>query len=105
MTNASQTPKNTSPTARPGSEGDRSWETWSVRGHPVVPTTTEGRVACLVSLLVPVPFIAGPAMLAAPVLLVLAWRKGDRGILLLLPVLVLLFLVFFLVAEFTIGHE
>jgi len=44
-------------------------------------------------------------MLAAPVLLVLAWRKGDRGLLLALPVLVALFLVFFVTAEIFIGHD
>ena len=101
--------------AAPGSEAEepqspaeakkKGWETWTMRGHKVVPTTTEGRLALLASLLVPVPFVAGVAMFAAPVLLVLAWRKGDRGLLLVLPVLAMLFMIFFVVAEFTIGHE
>jgi len=92
MTNTSQTPQ------------AKWWDTWTIRGHKVVPTTVEGRVALLCSVLFVVPFLWG-GMIAAPVLLVLAWRKGDRGLLLLLPVLVAIFLVFFVVAEFTIGHE
>ena len=83
----------------------KAWETWTIRGHRVVPTTTEGRIALLLSFLLPVPFVAVGAMLAAPVLLVLAWRKGDRGLLLALPVLVALFLVFFVTAEIFIGHD
>jgi hypothetical protein len=83
---------------------DRSGE-WTVRGHPVVPTTTEGRWALLTALLGLIPFVGGPALFAAPVLLVLAVRKGDRGLLLVLPLLAGLFLVVFVLAEFTIGHD
>jgi thiosulfate reductase cytochrome b subunit len=74
-------------------------------GHPVVPTTPEGRWAVAASLAVWVPFVGGVAMFAAPVLLVLALRRGDRAWLLVLPVLSTLFLVLFVVAEFAIDHD
>ena len=79
--------------------------TWTVWGRSVAPTTTEGRFAVAASLLGWVPFFAGPALFATPVLLILAWRRGDRAWSLLLPVLATLFLVAFVVAEFTIGHD
>jgi lipid-A-disaccharide synthase-like uncharacterized protein len=59
---------------------------WTVRGHSVLPTTLEGRVAVLCAVLFPVPFF-GPAMFGALIFLILALRKGDRGLLLVLPLL------------------
>ncbi|MDG1086543.1 MAG: hypothetical protein P8P20_02300 [Acidimicrobiales bacterium] len=59
---------------------------WTLRGHSVLPTTLEGRVAVLCAVLVPVPFL-GVAMFGALIFLVLAVRKGDRGLLLVLPLL------------------
>lgn len=79
--------------------------TWTVRGRLVAPTTTEGRFAVAASLLGWVPFFAGPALFATPILLVLAWRRGDRAWSLLVPLLATLFLVVFVAAEFTIGHD
>ena len=80
-------------------------EAWTIRGRPVVPTSVEGRVALVASLVAIVPFVGGPAMLAAAVLFVLALRRGDRGLLLLLPLLVALFLIAFVVVEVAIGHD
>ena len=60
---------------------------WTVRGHSVLPTTVEGRVAVLCAALLFVPFTTG-AMFGAPVFLFLAVRKGDRSLSLVLPVLV-----------------
>ena len=59
---------------------------WTLRGHSVLPTTLEGRVTVLCAVLVPVPFL-GVAMFGALIFLVLAVRKGDRGLLLVLPLL------------------
>lgn len=80
------------------------WRSWTVGGRFVVPTTTQGRVALILAVVSLVPF-GWLGILAVPVLLVLAWRKGDRGLLLILPLLVTLLLIFIVVAEFTIGHE
>jgi hypothetical protein len=55
-----------------------------LRGRSVLPTTLEGRVAVLCSVLVVVPFTSG-AMFGAPIFLFLGVRKGDRGLLLVLP--------------------
>ena len=60
---------------------------WTLRGRPVLPTTVEGRVAALCSVFVFNPFTTG-TMLGAPIFLFLAARKGDRSLLLLLPLLV-----------------
>ena len=89
-----------SPEARSGGIWDRE-----LRGRPVMPSTTEGLWAVLAALVAWLPFVGGPAMLAAPVLLVLAWRRGDRAWLLVLPVLIGVFFVVFVVAEFTVGHD
>lgn len=78
---------------------------WTVRGRAVAPTTTEGRFAVLAALLGWVPFFAGPALFATPILLILALRRGDRAWSLLLPALATLFLVAFLTAEFVVGHR
>ncbi len=101
----------TEPTAEPTTEPTTEptaaqgiWA-WTIRGHPVMPTTTEGRLALALALVSIVPFVGGPAMFATPVLLVLAIRRGDRALALLLPLLVGIFLVLFVVAEFTIGHD
>jgi hypothetical protein len=51
---------------------------WTLGGHPVLPTTREGRIAVLCAALVVAAFVA-------PVFLFLAIRKGDRGLLLALP--------------------
>ena len=45
------------------------------------------------------------AIQCAIVLLVLAVRRGDRALLLLLPLVVGLFLALLIIAEFTIGHS
>jgi hypothetical protein len=82
--------------------GIRAWTVW---GHSVTPTTTEGRFAVVACLLAWVPFFAGPALFATPVLLILAWRRGDRAWSLILPALATLFLVTFVAAEFIIGHD
>ncbi len=60
---------------------------WMVRGRSVLPTTVEGRVAVLCAVLLFVPFTSG-AMFGAPIFLFLAVRKGDRSLLLVLPLLV-----------------
>ncbi len=60
---------------------------WTLRGRSVLPTTVAGGVAVLCAVLVFIPFTSG-AMFGAPIFLFLAVRKGDRGLLLVLPVLV-----------------
>ena len=60
---------------------------WTVRDRSVLPTTVEGRVAVLCAVLLFVPFTSG-AMFGAPIFLFLGVRKGDRSLLLVLPVLV-----------------
>ncbi len=60
---------------------------WVVRGRSVLPTTLEGRVAVLCAVLVFFPFTTG-TMFGAPIFLFLAARKGDRSLLLVLPLLV-----------------
>ena len=60
---------------------------WMVRGRSVLPTTVEGRIAVLCAVLLFVPFTSG-AMFGAPIFLFLAVRKGDRSLLLVLPLLV-----------------
>ncbi|MCP3938328.1 MAG: hypothetical protein GY708_23515 [Actinomycetia bacterium] len=60
---------------------------WTLRGRSVLPTTVEGRVAVVCAVLLFVPFTSG-AMFGAPVFLFLGVRKGDRGLLLVLPLLV-----------------
>jgi hypothetical protein len=57
---------------------------WTLRGHSVLPTTVEGRIAVLCAVLLFVPFTSG-AMFGAPVFLFLAVRKGDRSLSLVLP--------------------
>jgi len=84
--------------------GDRMTE-WSFRGRPVVPTTIEGRIALIASLIAWIPFVGWGAILGAPIFLFLAIRRGDRSLLLLAPLLVTLLLVYMLVAEFTVGHD
>jgi len=69
---------------------------WTLRGHSVLPTTLEGRVAVLCAVLVPVPFL-GAAMFGALIFLVLAVRKGDRALLLVLPVLASIIVAMFAV--------
>ena len=59
---------------------------WTLRGHPVLPTTVEGRVAVLCSVLVFVPPMFG-AVFGAPIFLFLGARKGDRSLLLVLPLI------------------
>jgi len=65
---------------------------WTLRGRSVLPTTVEGRVAVLCAVLLVVPFTSG-AMFGAPVFLFLGVRKGDRGLLLVLPLLVSLIVI------------
>lgn len=67
----------------------RSEETprWTVRGRSVLPSTVEGRVALLCAVLFFFPYTTG-TMFGAPIFLFLAVRKGDRALLLVLPVLV-----------------
>ncbi len=60
---------------------------WTFRGRSVLPTTAEGRVAALCAVLAPFPYTSG-TMFGAPIFLFLAVRKGDRGLLLVLPLLV-----------------
>jgi hypothetical protein len=59
---------------------------WTLRGHPVLPTTVQGRVAVLCSVLVFVPIMSG-TVFGAPIFLFLGARKGDRSLLLVLPVI------------------
>ena len=51
---------------------------------------------------VPFLWLAG---LGAPIFAYLAFRRGDRGLWLVVPVLVLVFWGAFVVAEITIGHD
>ncbi len=67
---------------------------WTVRGHSVLPTTLEGRVAVFFAVLLPV---LGVAMFGALIFLVLAVRKGDRGLLLVLPLLASIIVAMFAV--------
>ena len=60
---------------------------WTVLGRSVLPTTVEGRLAVLCAVLLFVPFTSG-AMFGAPIFLFLGVRKGDRSLLLVLPLLV-----------------
>jgi hypothetical protein len=60
---------------------------WTLRGRSVLPTTVEGRVAVLCSVFCFTLFTTG-TMFGAPIFLFLAVRKGDRSLLLLLPLLV-----------------
>jgi hypothetical protein len=54
---------------------------WTFRGHSVLPTTRAGRIAVLCAVLSPIPFV----VVGAPIGLFLAIRKGDRSLLLVLP--------------------
>ncbi|MCP3988744.1 MAG: hypothetical protein GY724_06710 [Actinomycetia bacterium] len=65
---------------------------WAVRGRSVLPTTLEGRLALLCAVLLFVPFTSG-AMFGAPIFLFLGVRKGDRALLLVLPLLVSLIVI------------
>ena len=60
---------------------------WTLWGRSVLPTTVEGRVAVLCAVLFPFPYTTG-TMFGAPIFLFLAVRKGDRSLLLVLPLLV-----------------
>ncbi|MCP3933887.1 MAG: hypothetical protein GY708_00790 [Actinomycetia bacterium] len=60
---------------------------WTLRGHSVLPTTVEGGVAVLCAVLFFFPYTTG-TMFGAPIFLFLGIRKGDRGLLLVLPLLV-----------------
>jgi hypothetical protein len=60
---------------------------WTLWGRSVLPTTVEGRLAVLCAVLALFPFTSG-TMFGAPVFLFLGVRKGDRGLLLVLPMLV-----------------
>ena len=60
---------------------------WTLRGRSVLPTTLEGRIAVLCAVFLFVPFTSG-TMFGAPIFLFLGVRKGDRGLLLVLPLLV-----------------
>lgn len=59
---------------------------WTLRGRRVLPTTVAGRVAVLCTVLVFVPFTTG-TVFGAPIFLFLAARKGDRSLLLVLPLI------------------
>ncbi len=56
-------------------------------GRSVLPSTVEGRVAVLCAVLFFFPYTTG-TMFGAPIFLFLGVRKGDRGLLLVLPLLV-----------------
>jgi len=60
---------------------------WTLRDRSVLPTTVEGRVAVLCSVFTFTLFTTG-TMFGAPIFLFLAVRKGDRSLLLVLPLLV-----------------
>jgi hypothetical protein len=60
---------------------------WTLWGRSVLPTTVEGRVAVLCAVLFSFPTMSG-TMFGAPIFLFLGARKGDRGLLLVLPLLV-----------------
>jgi hypothetical protein len=60
---------------------------WTLRDRSVLPTTVEGRVAVLCSVFTFTLFTTG-TMFGAPIFLFLAVRKGDRSLLLALPLLV-----------------
>ncbi|MCP3933854.1 MAG: hypothetical protein GY708_00625 [Actinomycetia bacterium] len=60
---------------------------WTLWSHSVLPTTVEGRVAVFCAVLTFFPFTTG-TMFGAPIFLFLAVRKGDRSLLLVLPLLV-----------------
>jgi hypothetical protein len=62
---------------------------WTLRGRSVLPTTPEGLVAvlCSVFVFVFVELTSG-TMFGAPIFVFLAVRRGDRSLLLVLPLLV-----------------
>ncbi len=60
---------------------------WTLWGHSVLPTTVQGRVAVLCAVLTFFPDTSG-TMFGAPIFSFLAVRKGDRSLLLVLPLLV-----------------
>ncbi len=60
---------------------------WTLWGHSVLPTTVQGRVAVLCAVLTFFPYTSG-TMFGAPIFSFLAVRKGDRSLLLVLPLLV-----------------
>ena len=60
---------------------------WTLWGRSVLPTTVAGGVAVLCSVFVFNPVTTG-TMFGAPIFLFLAARKGDRSLLLVLPLLV-----------------
>ncbi len=78
---------------------------WAFRGRPFVPTTIEGRLALLMALVSAIPVIGYPAILGAPIMLFLALRRGDRSLLLFVPIGVTILLILLVVAEFTVGHD
>lgn len=59
---------------------------WTWRGHSVLPTTRTGRIAVGCAVLSPIPFVA----FGAPIFLLVAVREGDRSLLLVLPLAVLI---------------
>ncbi len=69
---------------------------WTLRGRSILPTTTEGRVAVLCAVLLAVPYL-GMAIVGALIFLVLGLRKGDRGLLLVLPLFVSIMLPMFII--------
>jgi hypothetical protein len=71
---------------------------WTLRGRSVLPATVEGRVAVLCAVFLFVPFTSG-TMFGAPIFLFLGVRKGDRSLLLVLPLLVSM-IVIVLIAMF-----
>ncbi|MFW2381839.1 MAG: hypothetical protein ACN4GZ_08790 [Acidimicrobiales bacterium] len=73
---------------------------WTLWGHSVLPTTVEGRLAVLFTVLWPlwpIPVLALTAF-GAPIFLFLGVRKGDRGLLLVLPVLASILLSIFVIS-------
>ena len=77
---------------------------WTLRGRSVLPTTVEGLVAVLCTVFVFIPFTS-MTVLGAPIFLFLGARKGDRGLLLVLPLIasIIVIGVILLVAWQTLG--
>ena len=73
---------------------------WTLRGRSVLPATVEGRLAVVFAVLWPfwpVPLLALTAF-GAPIFLFLSVRKGDRGLLLVLPLFASILLSIFVVS-------
>ncbi|NNE94564.1 MAG: hypothetical protein HKN24_00865 [Acidimicrobiales bacterium] len=75
---------------------------WTLGGRSVLPSTVEGRIAVFCTVLAVIPVSEAWIMIlffGVLIFLVLAVRKGDRGLLLLLPLVPAIILVMVMLAN------